>query len=1130
MRGKNWLTGLALGLAVCPPALSDDTEIYLNAGPNAAVDAPMVIFTMDYRANLTAVTGDKGCPTTGSGTPNADGVFEADDYPNCPQARFFANNGLVADLPAAGDKFFFFDTLRLALKLVLQQVDGVKVGIIFSHNHETNAEGPSHGSGAAGNNRKSNGAAVLMGLKPLPDLTPTDPARVEFFNKLTALKKLKELPNSPDQNFQGKELYFEMFRYLTGQDVYNGHNGWTDFEAGNDIARNTNMRCADNPGGNPDPLLDNACWDSTAENGAGTQYVTPLSNASQCTKIFAVNFMDQGSLQEADSDTAIAASKVSGGTGAARSTFNDMIQFMHDADLGDGSFGTAPNITGKQNVTSYFVVDNVNTTTNGYASAGGTQKALPLEGDPEKLVELLKSVFRQILSVSTTFVAASVPVNVFNRAEVIDNIYIALFQAQNRALWPGNLKKLKFKDIAQNDLTPIDTAGISAINPNDGRIKQEALTFWTNGGALPAPFDATELPGKDGRVVTRGGAGQKIPGFLSSGPGTLNTDGGARQLFTEPDSFTNGLPIDTLRELNADSSTVTALQGFFTPRPDLSNPQFEDVVLEYLKWLRGLDVRDIDNDNNETEPRFVTLVESTDPAATVRDIPWMLADTLHSRPVAVNYGARAGHTAANPDIRILMGTNDGFMHMFRNTSSGGGELGVEDWAFIPHKLLKISETLSESNIAHPYGLDGPAEVLLDDGGDGTVDGSDKVYAYFGLRRGGKAYYALDISNPDLPPKILWKIDETTPGFGALGLTFGKPTLGTMRFGASPTPVLIIPAGYDTNKDVRPGPGTNDSEGAAVYIVKALTGTLVRPALTDTGLVNSISSDIVAIDTDGDANFDRMYFGDTGGRIWRGDMPASSSDNTADWDLSLLADVGRHNIAGDDVHDRRFHHSFDVVQSIDNIGQFDAVIITSGDREDPKEITTTNYAFVIKDPNTVSGVVNASQAVNLRDDLPITFGELADVTDNCLQTNSCGVAPDLTRGFKLELETDGEKGLSEPITLNNIIFFTTYVPNTGAQVSPCAPVEGEGFLYAIGLSNGTAAYNFNTQDDDPSTPGQPTTKSDRIRKLTSGGIPSRVLPITPEAVMPPDFSEPLDPGSSGKLPIYWYQREDPARAN
>ena len=30
-------------------------------------------------------------------------------------------------------------------------------------------------------------------------------------------------------SYQGKELFFEFFRYLTGQSVFNAHNGYTDF-------------------------------------------------------------------------------------------------------------------------------------------------------------------------------------------------------------------------------------------------------------------------------------------------------------------------------------------------------------------------------------------------------------------------------------------------------------------------------------------------------------------------------------------------------------------------------------------------------------------------------------------------------------------------------------------------------------------------------------------------------------------------------------------------------------------------------------------------------------------------------------------------------------------------------------
>ena len=173
--------------------------------------------------------------------------------------------------------------------------------------------------------------------------------------------------------------------------------------------------------------------------------------------------------------------------------------------------------------------------------------------DPGKLIEALSDIFKQILSVSTTFVAASVPVNVFNRAEVVDNIYLALFQADDktRPYWPGNVKKLK---VAGLGVSPqlVDVNGDPAIAA-DGRIKFGAVTYWTDTGALPAA-DLTkgEVDGADGRSVMRGGAGQQIPGFLGSGPGDANADAGARQLYYDSGgAFTN---------LDADAATATALQ------------------------------------------------------------------------------------------------------------------------------------------------------------------------------------------------------------------------------------------------------------------------------------------------------------------------------------------------------------------------------------------------------------------------------------------------------------------------------------------------------------------------------------------------------------------------------------------
>ena len=110
-------------------------------------------------------------------------------------------------------------------------------------------------------------------------------------------------------------------------------------------------------------------------------------------------------------------------------------------------------------------------------------RGVPLEfsDDPDELVATLQEIFKQVLSVSTTFVAASVPVNVFNRAEITDNVYIALFQVDGdgRPSWVGNVKKLKllgepykiFKNTAFRQGKP---QGLDVLQANDGHGSNQA--------------------------------------------------------------------------------------------------------------------------------------------------------------------------------------------------------------------------------------------------------------------------------------------------------------------------------------------------------------------------------------------------------------------------------------------------------------------------------------------------------------------------------------------------------------------------------------------------------------------------------------------------------------------------------
>jgi type IV pilus assembly protein PilY1 len=1036
-RVVHFIGGVVLLALVSSVSLADDTDIYMTPGSALPPGSePMVMFSLDYRPNL----GSTACNGSECDTLISEGYM------------------------SATGPYTFFDVLRGALRKVMEPLQGVRVGLMINHNNNNNCAGPTQ-TGC------SNGGYIAMGFQPFLQ-NDSNGAKAAFHGILNAIPTPQ---GNQSHTYQGKELFFEFFRYLTGQGVYNGHNGWTDF--GTNSAQNLNV--------------DGAAYDWSATIESGANYVSPLSGASVCTRIFTVNTMFQVSSQEADSDGAIDDPIGGGGFGvAAPSQFAGVIRYLNDADLGNGNYGTVPTIDGQQNVTSYFIVDptKINTTTIGYAQAGGTGVPLALSDNPDELVATLQQIFRQILSVSTTFVAASVPVNVFNRAEIVNNVYIALFQVDGdtKPSWTGNVKKLKLSTIAGVPVL-VDSLGTPAV-AGDGRIRDDALTYWTLGGSLPPPGSG-EVAGRDGRAVARGGAGQRIPGFISGGPGATN-GGSNRRLY-----FDNG---GSLAALNADASTASALQTSLGAADSAE-------ALALLKFARGLDVDDLDSDGNVTEAR-----------------EWIFNDPLHSRPLPLNYGARAGYSVANPAIYVAVASNDGFMHFIRNTTTGGAESGEEVWAFMPKSPMGALKTLraNGSGMRHPYTVDGsPVAYIEDDNNNGTIESGERAYLFFGLRRGGKAYYALDVTDPE-NPQLLWTISKGG-NFAELGLTFSDPRVGEINLGAGPQPVLVFAGGYDLNKDTRGVVGTNDSEGNAIYVVNARTGALIWKARSGTAsptstvfehpnLVDSIPSTVAVADTDGNLLLDRVVVGDTGGNVWRADL---SGTDTSRWTLTRVAALGRHAEAGK-INDRRFYHRPDLVPAQDANGVFDALLIGSGDRDDPLDLggVVSNYFYNLKDRNVAAGT-----GTNL-DLLPTDLG---DVTSNCLQSGSCSI--DLTNGWKLQLETTGEKVLSTPITIAGRVFFTSYIPTGGAGTN-CAPSEGTGRLYALSLQDARSVINYDTTDDDPNNPYGATTKSDRSTLLDSPGIPAEVVSLPPNMILRPDLRiDELD--ITTRWRTFWYLQED-----
>ena len=1045
-------TAIAALIFVIGSAQADDTDVYLNPGAGLPVGSePMVMFSLDYRPNL----GSTACNGNECDTLIAEGYMS----PTGP--------------------YTFFDVLRGALRKVFDPLEGVRVGLMLNHNNNNNCEG-------FGRNKCSNGGYIAMGFDSFV-VGDLNGAKARFHNILASMPTPQ---GNQSHSYQGKELFFEFFRYLTGQEVYNAHNGFTDY-----ATSNKDNLDVDHPA---------ISWDPFIETGPVVQpdYISPLSAAGSCSKIYTVNVMFQVSNQEDDSDDAIEESIGDGGFGSEQKDFPDVIQYLNDADLANGNYGTVADLDDKQNVISYFIVDEtkINTKTTEYARAGGTGVPLALTEDPDELVATLQEIFKQILSVSTTFVAASVPVNVFNRAEITDNVYIALFQVdgQGKPYWVGNVKKLKLEGANDSSSTGVlvDSTGTPAVAA-DGRIRFDALTSWTVPGSLPpADTDAGEVAGKDGRVVSRGGAGQKIPGVISGSPQESNGLGGRTIYYDKTDSMLAGL--------NVDNSTATSVKADFQVA---TNSEAQDLIA----FARGLDVDDLDGDSDTNEAR-----------------DWIFGDALHSRPLPLNYGSIGGYSdPTNPAIFLAVASNDGMLRLIRNTTGGGSESGEEVWAFMPRAAMAAQKTLRANGVgmAHPYTVDGaPVAFMQDVNFDGSIVASDgdKVYLYVGMRRGGKNYYAFDITDPE-SPDLMWTIDKSGD-FAELGYTFSNPRVGLVQTPSGPRPAVMFAGGYDMNKDLRGSVGTDDSEGNAIYVVDAETGQLIWKARGPYGgssssvfehsdLVDSIPSTLSVADTDGDGFTDRMVVGDTGGNVWRADIQGSDVSN---WELTLLASVGRHASGGGSLTtDRRFFHRPDLVPSKDGNGLFDAVVIGSGDRADPldKGGMAENFTYMIKDRHTApgSGV-----------DTGLDHDDFGDVTSNCLQDGSCTI--DLDDGWRLGLEEPGEKVLATPLTITGKVFFTSYLPHSGTGATACSPSEGAGRLYAVSLQDATAVINYDTSDDDPGNPDQPNSKNDRSVELQSLGIPAEVVSVPPNKILRPDLQiDNID--ATTRWRTYWFLQED-----
>jgi type IV pilus assembly protein PilY1 len=279
--------------------------------------------------------------------------------------------------------------------------------------------------------------------------------------------------------------------------------------------------------------------------------------------------------------------------------------------------------------------------------------------------------------------------------------------------------------------------------------------------------------------------------------------------------------------------------------------------------------------------------------------PSPLGDIVNSQPVLVGapdwdfvdafdpgYTAFKAARAGRP-TRLYVGANDGMLHAFDDAT------GNEAWAFVPPDLYRKAPPAGNDKngllgltyqpgglplYSHRYYVDAtPRVVDVDFGGSNW-----RTLLVTGLGKGGKSYYALDVTDPSsitdevsAASKVQWRFTDPDMGY-----TFGRPTIAKTRAHGW---VVVVSAGYN-----------NASGEGKLFVLRASDGALLKTMSTGAGSPANPSGLVHFSGYTQDYRnqvLEQIYAGDLFGNVWRFDL---SDANDANWvveKFAVLTDSG-----------------------------------------------------------------------------------------------------------------------------------------------------------------------------------------------------------------------------------------------
>jgi hypothetical protein len=500
----------------------------------------------------------------------------------------------------------------------------------------------------------------------------------------------------------------------------------------------------------------------------------------------------------------------------------------------------------------------------------------------------------------------------------------------------------------------------------------------------------------------------------------------------------------------------TQLQSKSTSSREIFTARFNSISSVWSReefQTNRISPADLDVPDTATRDIVVNYIRGTN-----HDNNMKLGDIFHSKPVLVGapsaFHVDEGYSTAVPSTgtsflnakkyrrhMVYAGANDGMLHGFQvgDYHSATGlftlnDTGGEIFGYIPNSLLtSLKDAVPREITSHCYHVDSAprvADVWIDGNNDGVKQSAEwRTVLVSGLRKGGSAYFALDVTNPGSGvtsgyPGVLWEYGDES----VLGETWSEPYIGKVKIQETSTsPVkdryVAIAGG---------GKSDTGTIGNSLLVFDISNGTILKQF---SGLdAEIVASPAAVLDSMGYIRF--IYVADITGNLWKLDFRAAGTKYGAtpldEWTVHKIFQP----IAGGQPAYNRVEAA-----DVGTNGTTRYIYFGTGDRENPISNGNSGKFYCIKDTDSFSGLIDEAAS-----------GHLSDLTGSITSTSGGTMG---TYGWKVVLGNiastsndssshAGEKVLSDPIVFFDRVYFTTYTPNS---TDPCS---GGGIARVYGL--------------------------------------------------------------------------------